>query len=558
VSRFIRQRKGVEQKLQEATDAAQSANTAKTAFLANMSHEIRTPLTAILGYTDMLVDPHHSPTERSECLSSIRRNARHLLDLLNDVLDISKIEAGRMTAEKIAFDLPSLAADVASMMRPRALEKGLTFQLEFQGPVPQKIKSDPVRLKQILVNLVGNAIKFTQKGHVIVSVSAQLHPATQQDTATTEHVDTIAVVRFDVTDTGIGLTPMQIERLFEPFTQADESMTRRFGGSGLGLTISRRLASLLGGAITVQSAPLQGSTFIVQIDGGPVSESQLVRGLSESILDTPAPHVAVEPRPQGALPTVPSSAEANLPLKTLRILFAEDGKDNQRLICAHLKRAGADVTVADNGQIALDLMLDHDFDVILMDMQMPVLDGYGAARAIRQLGLSIPIIALTAHAMSGDREKCIAAGCTDYLTKPVDKNNLIRTIASSLSRRAGEGKGEGLTTMTTDPQLKSEYAADPDMQPLIADFVAAFPQQIAQLQSLLTANNLDELRRQVHQLKGAGGGYGFQTITDLAARAEQSLKSQQSLEAVAAQIRDLSDLLKRIHASNPAAATVRG
>jgi signal transduction histidine kinase/DNA-binding response OmpR family regulator len=551
VNRYITQRKNVERQLQEATDAAQSANTAKTAFLANMSHEIRTPLTAILGYTDMLVEPAQSNADRGECLSSIRRNARHLLDLLNDVLDISKIEAGRMTAEKIVFDLPTLAAEVASMMRPRAIEKGLAFRLAFEGAVPQKIKSDPVRLKQILVNLVGNAIKFTEKGHVILSVSCTVRPASP-DTATTEHVENSAVVRFDVADTGIGLTQMQTERLFEPFTQADESMTRRFGGSGLGLTISRRLALLLGGVITVQSKPLTGSTFTVTIDGGTVDESTMRRGLTESLIDeAPTPLVAAAEERPSSVPSPAAAPEGEAgPLAKVRVLFAEDGKDNQRLISAHLKRAGAMVTLADNGKIALDLVRAQTFDILLMDMQMPELDGYGAARAMRELGILTPIIALTAHAMKDDREKCIVAGCSDYLTKPVDRMNLVRTIASHLADAAPAAlKAQQHTAVGL---LRSEYADDPDMRPLIHDFVANFPEQVATLQTLLRSQQLEELRRHVHQLKGAGGGYGFPRITDLAARAEQSLKTQQSLDAIVAQVQELTQLLGQIHQHNAA------
>jgi PAS domain S-box-containing protein len=385
-----------------ATVAAQAASVSKTAFLANMSHEIRTPMTAIVGYSDLLLDPARTPSDRSDALQVIRRNARHLLALINDVLDVSKIEAGQMTVERLEVDLPQLVAEVASLCRPKAVEKGLGFGVAFEGPIPKTVRTDPLRVKQVLTNLLGNATKFTAAGSITLRVACDA-----------------GRLKLDVTDTGIGLTPEQRDKLFQPFTQADESTTRKFGGTGLGLTISRRLARLLGGDVTVESTTGVGSTFTTTLDPGDLSDVQTLTGLTEAGLRPPPPE---------------DDSLANLPrLDGRRVLLAEDGEDNQMLITLYLRSAGAEVTVADNGRIGVDLATaerdaGRPFDLILTDMQMPELDGYGLAGELRRRGFTTPILALTAHAMSGDRERCVSAGCTDYLTKPIDRVALIRMM----------------------------------------------------------------------------------------------------------------------------------
>ena len=386
-----------------ASVAAEAASRSKSAFLANMSHEIRTPLSAIVGYADLLVDPAADPAsdERAAAPDGIRRNARHLLGLIGDILDVSKIEAGKMAVERLPVDLPQLVAEVASLMRPRAVAKGLSFGVAFDGPVPRTVHTDPLRLKQVLVNLIGNATKFTAAGSVTLRVACG------------------STLSFVVVDTGIGMTADQAHRLFQPFTQADESTTRRFGGTGLGLTISRRLAELLGGGLTVTSTPGRGSAFTATVDPGDLAGVDRLTGLTEA----------------GLRPVEPAAADGDLPrLDGRRVLLAEDGEDNQLLIGFYLRRTGAELTVADNGRIALDRAVaaaaaGRPFDLVLTDMQMPELDGYGLAAALRRGGLTVPIVALTAHAMAGDRERCLAAGCTDYLAKPVDRVALVRMIA---------------------------------------------------------------------------------------------------------------------------------
>jgi signal transduction histidine kinase/DNA-binding response OmpR family regulator len=504
-----------------ARDRAEQANRAKSAFLANMSHEIRTPMTAIIGYADMLLEAEQTPEERQDGLQVIRRNAHHLLEIINDILDLSKIEAEKLTIEQIACDLPQIIADIVSLMRPRAVDKGLELRLAGAPDLPRHITCDPVRLKQILINLVGNAVKFTQQGSIELGVAC--HRSPQRNT-----------LELRITDTGIGMADVQVGRLFQPFTQADESTTRRFGGTGLGLVITKRLAEAMGGGIAVESKPGVGSTFTVRIDAGALDGVQTVKGLGESLAMPAHGPVRSEPvRLSG------------------RILLAEDGIDNQRLLCAHLRKAGATVSVAANGRIAVEAARAQEFDLILMDMQMPEMDGYTAARTLREAGMDLPIVALTAHAMSGDREKCLAAGCTDYLTKPVSRDRLLTCVAGHLSARASRPPVSGGKQPTGDV-IKSTFAADDDMKQIVAEFVAELPAQTARLQALLDAGDLTELRRAVHQLKGAGGGYGFEKITTLAAQAEQGIRQEAQLDRIAADVRSLVDLLRQVEGYDPA------
>jgi len=401
--------------LEQARASAEAANRAKSDFLANMSHEIRTPMTAILGYAELLADPTLGPDEVREHVATIRRNGEHLLTIINDILDLSKIEAGGMTVERLACNPWALVREVTQLLEPRAQAKGIRLESLWEGEVPAEMRTDPTRLRQILLNLAGNAIKFTETGGVRIIMSLDRRRPGEG-----------AKVCFDVEDTGIGMSPEQLRGLFRPFTQADDSTTRRFGGTGLGLTISKRLAEIMGGCIEVASVEGEGSTFRLEIDAGDV----------ESLKLTSEPRV----KPEGSLRLGVAPASSVL---EARVLLAEDGPDNQRLISFHLRRAGATVEIADNGRIAVDRALEADgdgrpFDVILMDMQMPVLDGYGATRELRSRGYLGMIIGLTAHAMPGDRERVIEAGCDDYMTKPIDRGVLIEACrrASERGRRA--------------------------------------------------------------------------------------------------------------------------
>jgi signal transduction histidine kinase/ActR/RegA family two-component response regulator len=392
------------EELQSARAAADAANASKSTFLANMSHEIRTPMTAILGFADLLADPAQTPSDREACISTIRRQGDHLLNVINDILDLSKIEADKLVVESIPTPIAAVLDDVRASLTPRANAKGIELRFVAPRPLPAQILTDPTRLRQILINIVGNAIKFTPAGSI--TVTAVVEPE--------------GFLRFDVADTGIGMNPDQVSRLFKPFSQADDSTTRKYGGTGLGLTISKRLARLLGGDIQVESTPDRGSTFTLTINPG-------------NLADVPrVPWVPGASASRAAPPTTTHGV-----VLRGRILLAEDGPDNQRLIAHHLRRAGAAVVIADNGRVALDAVAAAEregrpFDLIILDMQMPELDGYGAAAELRRRSITIPILALTAHAMNGDRERCLAAGCDEFASKPIDAQSLLETCAAML------------------------------------------------------------------------------------------------------------------------------
>lgn len=404
-----------EEALAAAKARAEEANRAKSDFLANMSHEIRTPMTAILGFADVLLeegDAHKAPASRIRDLRTIKRNAEHLLEIINDILDISKIESGNMTVEKIRFSPMQLIGEAVALMRGRAEAKNLSLDSAYLSPIPETIESDPTRFRQVLINLMSNAVKFTEVGGVSLRIRMNKKPTGEPQ------------LQVQVVDTGIGMSEEQMSRLFRAFSQADSSTTRRFGGTGLGLMISRRLARMMGGDVVVESSSGEGSVFSFTIETASLDGVPMVREVSG--------------KPE-AMPDGPVSADSAGPFRlNVRVLLAEDGPDNQRLISFHLRKAGAQVEIVENGQIAVERAMKAEqegqpFDVVLMDMQMPVLDGYAASRLLRQQGYRGPIIALTAHAMSGDREKCIEAGCTGYATKPIDRNALIAQIQENLS-----------------------------------------------------------------------------------------------------------------------------
>ena len=380
---------------------AERASQAKSEFLANMSHEIRTPMTAILGFADLLGDEEESLSpEAREMLEIARRNGVYLLDLINAILDLTKIEAGHFEVESVPLDLAGLVAEVGGLMRVGAKEAGITLDVTFDGELPERVSSDPTRVRQALMNLAGHAIKFTPKG----GVELRVHYDRNAETA-----------RVAVVDTGIGIPPNKLRTLFRPFEQVDTSTTRRFGGTGLGLAITHRIAALLGGDCTVESRVREGRTF------------------TRSFLAPPVPGAAwIAPRrglqPPGR-PTPPPAARIDG-----RILVAEDGPDNQRLIQMLLQRAGAEVVVVENGQLAVDRARAEPFDLILMDMAMPVMDGYTATRTLRDLGFDLPIVALTAHALIGEKEQCLAEGCDEFLTKPIDRAALIERLAALLEQ----------------------------------------------------------------------------------------------------------------------------
>lgn len=394
-------------KLRDAQERSQSANRAKSDFLANMSHEIRTPMTAILGYAELLAEGLRDP-EHLAMADAMRRNGRHLMCIVDDILDLSKIEAGKMVLEQRVFAPATLMQDVVEMLRPRCLEKGIELTAVVGEGVPDRLSSDPTRVRQVLFNLIGNAVKFTERGSVAVILD---HVVGNQGEIE---------LRWRVEDTGIGLSQDQIANLFRPFTQADASTTRKHGGTGLGLAISRRLAHLLGGDITVSSMPAKGSVF----------QFAMKAYLPEAGVAVPTRSPAASAAKKTAKRT------ATKELQGRRVLVVDDGPDNQLLVQRYLQLAGADVVLADDGVQALELLLHSpeaaSIDLVLMDMQMPELDGLEATRRLRSAGFTRPILALTANAMTGDRERCLEAGCDDYMSKPIDRRLMLERISQYL------------------------------------------------------------------------------------------------------------------------------
>ncbi len=415
--------------LRKAVESADAANRTKSEFLANMSHEIRTPMNSILGFTDVLRRGFAIDEQtRQQYLNTIHSSGKHLLELINDILDLSKIEAGRLDVERKPCSPVDLISELVAMFAVPAQARNISLEFTTAGPVPETILTDPTRLRQIVANLIGNAIKFTETGGVKI-VARLLADREQPQLA------------IDVIDSGIGIPPEALDKIFNPFVQADSTVTRRFGGTGLGLTISRRFAAALGGKLTVVSELGRGSTFTVTLDTGSLNG---IRLLDAQPVQTSAArigsHRALE------LPKLPPA----------RVLVADDGEANRQLIGVILTRAGLQVEHAENGEVAVRMAAAQSFDLILMDMQMPVMDGYAATTRLRQMGLSIPIVALTANAMKGDEEKCRAAGCSAFVAKPVDIDELMRCLTEQLKGMAGACHEPGSEIRSTSaPEAKS-------------------------------------------------------------------------------------------------------
>ncbi len=494
----ITERKRAQEALQQAKADAEAANEAKTSFLANMSHEIRTPLTAILGFSEMLNDSSAGADEQDEWVDAISRNAEHLLLLISDVLDVSRIEADKLELYAAPCNVAVVISEVVSMIRPRAQHQGLGLAANYNAPLPETIIVDEAHLRQVLVNLLGNAIKFTDQGGI--TITATFLPDWRPDESG---------LQIDVADTGEGIAEAHLEHLFEPFYQADVSVSRRHGGTGLGLAISEQIISAMDGEITVTSTPGVGSVFSIIIPTGDLEG------------------VAILARPAEALrqgePAKPQPS-AGQRLDGVRILLAEDGADNRRLIVALLERAGGSVVAVSNGRLAVQRAQEEDFDLVLMDVQMPEVDGLQATRMLRTLGHSIPIVALTAHALSGIRDECLAAGCTDYLTKPIDNKHLIGAVA----RYAGQAGPVGQPAPPADEPADEagqdflcQFAEQYDLTEVIGQFVHGLSKHIETMNEAFNAGALEELHRIAHQLKGSGGSCGYPKITELAGLIEQ-------------------------------------
>lgn len=399
----IHERVQTQRDLEAAKVDAERANEAKSAFLANMSHEIRTPLGAVLGFVSLLKDHSLPRDEADRYLDIIDRNSSHLLRIIDDVLDLAKVEAGKIVIEKVQFSLPELLDDFASLMRVRAVEGGIGFELKTDGALPEHVVSDPTRIRQILNNIVGNAIKFTSQGHVTLTVRAEDRR-----------------IFFRVADTGRGISEEQRLLLFQAFAQADTSTTRKFGGTGLGLVLTRRLSEALGGGFDLVMSELdKGSTFESSVLVEVAERGRTESGTSE----------------RKNVPRFKSTSEQTAELSGLDVLLVEDSPDNQVLIQMLIMRAGANITVASNGQEGVEKALAHSYDVVLMDIQMPVMDGHQAVRLLRSKGYRGTVIALTAHVMSEERRRSEQSGFDEFLSKPIDRDALFTALHHYRDRR---------------------------------------------------------------------------------------------------------------------------
>lgn len=484
--------------------AAEQATGAKSAFLANISHEIRTPMAAIIGFAKLLRDPRLSHDEHARCIETIGRQGQHLLSLINDLLDLSKIDAEKMTVERIDCDPAQIVADVEAMTAARAFDKKLPLQIVVASDVPKRVRTDPTRLRQVLINLVSNAIKFTQAGTIRIEVTC------------TTSTGGGAGLCFIVADTGIGMSEQQLDRLFEPFSQADISTTRKFGGTGLGLAISKRLVEMMGGQIRVTSRPGQGSQFEVTIDA-PVYDAA----------------------PQSQRPAGPPTLRPGL-----RVLLAEDGQDNCRLISFYLQYAGVQFEVAENGRIAVDRAIaaaaaGTPFDLVLMDMQMPEMDGCEATLALRSAGLTMPVLALTAHATEEARQQSLQAGCAEHLVKPIEHEILLAAIARHTATETPRTEG-----------LVSVMAADPRLADFLNRYISELPAQVRQLQELSDGVDAEPLRHLLHRIKGAGGGYGLSPLSAAAAQAESAIDDS-DLNSARESVDELVRLMRSVHGYDP-------
>jgi CheY-like chemotaxis protein len=498
--------------LRLAKETADRASRSKSEFLANVSHEIRTPLTAIIGFTKLLIDGFDrlSPEERLHYLEIVQSSAEHQLAIINDLLDLSKAEAGRLQIHRAECCPRRIVDETIKTLGRLAAEKKLSLESIWLGRAPESICTDAARLRQLLINLVGNAIKFTSSGGVQV-VGQMLEGGGR------------ARLKLDVVDTGIGISAEQQQTIFDPFVQADSSITRQYGGTGLGLAISRSIAQALGGELTVTSRLGAGSTFSAVVD---------------------AENPTVDP-PTQTSENAPPGLAADLSAASLasrRILVVEDNPFNRKLIKLSLERLGAEIELAENGQAGVDRALAGAFDLILLDMQMPVMDGLTAVKLLREKKYRQPIVALTAHALDEERDRCLAAGCTDFLTKPIDLDHLAAVVGKLLAQPHSapcRGAESQPAPNACELEESDEFAQ------LAKEYAASLSEVASRARQAAAERDLACLAAIGHNLKGSGGTFGFAELTEIGGRLER-LGAGQEFSRVAKVLDELSDIVERL------------
>lgn len=475
------------EQLKEVSNQALEATKTKSEFLAVMSHEIRTPLTSIIGFAEAMSDNKSMKNEaRLDITKTIIKNGKHLLTIINDILDISKIEANRMDFEKNYFSPVELITDVEDVIKSQFDEKGIQLYIEYDFPLPNVICNDALRIKQIILNLCSNALKFTKAGKVSIKIYCDINKEK---------------IFFNVIDSGIGLSRAQINKVFDAFTQADSSTTRKYGGTGLGLSLSKQFAEKMGGTITVESLQGIGSQFCVSISTGKIDPKQLIVG---------------EPELPEKIDYIKYQYDYSHTVKGT-ILIVEDNYDNQQLLSILLEDVGADITFADNGQQAIDKTFNKSYDLIFMDMQMPIMGGLEATKTLRDSNYNKPIIALTANAMKSDYDMCIEAGCDGFLTKPINKEKLFQTVYKYLE-------------IDDEINVEKFEKRSRKMQELIIKFINALPTKLDNVEKLKDEKKWNDVRAELHKIKGVGTSMGYPNVTDIAAELEQEAIKENEIE----------------------------